>query len=387
MKANANITLLGFVMIGIYGFILAALSPMLPSMSETFHLGITDTGVIFTVNFFGMVAFLILCGMIADRIGKQMLVTVTAGGMAVSLMILGFSPSFPVLLVSMFLCGGFGGSLESMVSALLVDINPHKEASMISFSQVCYGAGALLGPIVAGLAIVYCMRWQWFYFAAASVFGVLFLLMLFIRKKEIALGERLRWRDIKPMFRSPKFLLLCVCMFCTSGAEVGSWGWMSMFLEKAGYQTETSGVAVGVFWAGMTLGRFLFGWLAKKIDERKLVVFLSFFSSVALLMSVFARSGALLWIVIAFMGFGFSAQWPLVLTHGIKMFPNQSGTASAILIGSCGLGIAIVPLIIGALAEKLDILYGIAAPAVFTLAIAFIFLSFKRKKTPLLSSK
>ena len=118
------VTTLGCILMALFAMNLTIISPLIMEIGKTFSLSITQSGLIFTFNFIGFVVFILIGGALADRFGKKPVLNVAIIGATIS--ILGFAAvqNFTVMCAAAILMGGFGGVLESIVSALISDINP-----------------------------------------------------------------------------------------------------------------------------------------------------------------------------------------------------------------------------------------------------------------------
>jgi len=164
-------------------------------------------------------------------------------------------------------------------------------------------------------------------------------------------------------------------MFCYSGAETCSWGWLSTFLEKeAGFSVMWASVGVSILWAFIVAGRVGCLGILSKLDERKIVFSLAFVTAAGMLMLALAKSSALIWAAIGIIGLGYSAQWPLILAHGLKDWPGYSATVGSVMIGSTALGMTIIPWLAGQLGDARGIRAAMAFPAIFLMIIALLFI-------------
>lgn len=96
----------------LFAMVLTILSPLLPEISKTYSLSLAETGTIFTANFFGFVLFIIIGGILADRLGKKQVLLISMAGFTVSLLLLPLAPNFFWAFVAVILMGGFGGSID-----------------------------------------------------------------------------------------------------------------------------------------------------------------------------------------------------------------------------------------------------------------------------------
>lgn len=368
------LTFVCYAVMAIFAVALTITSPLLPAIADSFALSMAESGVIFTVSFLGLVAFILLGGVLADRWGKRRVLAVALAGFTAALLAMPLAPSFAAVCAVTFFIGGFGGILESQIGALVVALNPERPSYYLNMAQVFFGVGALVGPIAAGMLLAAGFDWRLCYAMLGIVALILTVLFVAIRVPELASTDRISWAAFVALVRDRRFLLICLCMMLYTGAEVGSWGWMSTFLTRSlGFSIVESSVAVGLFWAAMTVGRLLCGQLTLRYDLRTIVIGLAGLAALATLASGLVEARAAVWVVIAALGLTYSSQWPLIAAYGSERYTASSGTVFALLVGSGGLGTTVVPYLMGLIGERATIRAAMISPAVLFLAIVAIF--------------
>jgi fucose permease len=373
------LTCVSYGVMAVFAMALTITSPLLPAIARSFALSMAESGVIFTANFIGFVTFILAGGILADRWGKQRVLAMALGGFAAALLAMPLAPSFAVACAITVFIGGFGGILESQLGALIAALNPERPSYYLNLSQVFFGVGALVGPVAAGLLLSARFDWR----ACYAILGVLTLalagMFVSIRAPLLSATDRISWSAFAALMRDRRFLLICLCVLLYTGAEVGSWGWMSTFLSRgAGFSIVESGAAVGVFWAAMTLGRFLCGRLTLRYDLRSIIITLASLAVLVTLVSGFVVGRLAVWAVIVGLGLAYSSQWPLIVAYGGERYTASSGTVFALLVGSGGLGTTVVPYAIGLIGQQTSIRAAMISPAILFAAIAIIFWRIER---------
>ena len=378
MKKRGVMLLCNTIMIA-YAMSMTVASPLLSDIAASFSLSLSQSGFVFSSNFAGFVVFIFAGGVLADRMGKKKVLSFSLAGISAALLLMPFSPNFYVVCVLLFLIGGFSGIIESIISAAVSDLNPQNPTFYVNLSQVFFGLGALAGPIIAGFAAAGGATWRQCYLALGIVFTLLSAIFLSDRTAYGNEREAASAHAVKALLSDRNFLLICFCMFLYSGSEVGSWGWMATFLkEEAGFSVRASAIAVGVFWAAIIAGRLVCGPLTYKLEERRVILVLALFSACAVFLSGWMSGAWMIWLVVAGMGVGYSSLWPLIVSYGGKMHRESSGTAFAMLVGSCGLGMMVIPYLLGIVGELAGLRVAMMCPAILLAAIWLVFL-FQRR--------
>lgn len=366
-----------FIM-AVFAMNLTIISPLLIEISKTFSLGITQSGILFTIEFAGFIIFVIFGGIFSERWGKKPVVSVSLAGFTVSLLLFSFAPDFLPACVIMFFIGGFGGVLESLVTALVSDLNEKNTSFYVNLSQVFFGLGALLGPVAAGLAVSRGISWRSCYQVLSVLSLVLTLIFIICKLPSLPKPDKVTFADIKRLFADRKLMIVSLCMLFYAGAEVGGWGWLCTLLKQSmGFSIAKSGIAVAVFWLSMTIGRFLCGPLTLRYSLKRIITVLAFLSAAVTLLTIFRLDETVVWIVIAVMGLTYSSQYPLIAAYGARHSEAPSGTVFSLLIGSGGVGGMLIPYIMGVAGDITSMRISMLIPVILLFFVGLFFLRFK----------
>jgi fucose permease len=377
------INYLVYAIMFLFAMVLTVLSPLLTEIAKTFSLGLAETGIIFTANFLGFVLFIFIGGILADRIGKKRVLCISLAGFTLSLLLLPLVPNFFWAFMAIILIGGFGGSIEGAVSALIMDVNPDRPSFYLNFTQVFFGLGAIIGPVGAGILISKGFSWQLCYFILAGLSLALTTGFIMMELPVLPKFDKITLGSFAKLIADPKLMIVCLCMLFYTGSEIGGWGWMSTFFKQnLKFSATKSSTAVALFWGGMTVGRFICGRLSLRYNIRNIIIGLAFLAAVVTVLSGFFTSEwAVLAIVIA-MGLAYSSLWPLIASYGGNYHQEYSGTVFALLISSGGIGAMLIPYIMGVLAQNIDIRMAMISPGILFFLIAVIFVNLKRAPGP-----
>src|SRR5262249_9322415 len=140
------LTFVCYAVMATFAVALTITSPLLPAIADSFALSMAESGVIFTVSFLGLVAFILAGGGLPVRWGTGRVLAAALAGFAASLLAMPLAPSFAAVCAVTFFIGGFGGILESQIGALVVALNLERPSYYLNLAQVFFGVGALVGP-------------------------------------------------------------------------------------------------------------------------------------------------------------------------------------------------------------------------------------------------
>ena len=363
-----------------FGIVLSIIGPLLIDISKSYSLSMSLTGLLFSVNFFGFITFIFIGGMLAERFGKKNIITIALLGLSVSLFIFGFSHNVIFAFVSIFLIGGFGGIIESIVSSLVSDLNDTNADYYINLSQIFLCIGAALGPILALLMTVTGNTWRMAYFILSSIMIILFLIIISIKIDEKPIANKININEFKTALLDKKFVLVLIGFVLYAGTEVGVWGWMSTFMVKDMNLTQSvSAILVSVFWISMMIGRVICGKLIKYFKVQNFIIVLSLFSAVVVFLSGLIKGGILTWIIVIAIGFAFSSLYPFLLSVGST--ERSNATAFALMVGSGGVGTILIPFFMGTIGEHMGTNIAMMSPSLLMLLLAGMFIINKFTKS------
>lgn len=98
-----------------------SLGMMLPSMGEALALTYSEMGMISTVNFCGYLMAVLFCGVLTTRLGERALISVALALVSFSMVIIGFSSHYLLILLLYFLTG-VGSALSNVPIMALIAV-------------------------------------------------------------------------------------------------------------------------------------------------------------------------------------------------------------------------------------------------------------------------
>ena len=350
---------------------------LLEAISRSFSLEISEAGIIFTAYFLGFFILVFAGGLLADLWGKKTVITTAFTGLTFSLLLFSQSRSLVVACIALFLSGGMIGIIQSQGSALLSELNPGRADFFINLSQIFFGVGAIISPLSGAILLMNGISWRVCYMALAAL-ALIMACLLFPADFGTKPGHLPDiGASVKGLLTNRFYLLICVLMFFYAGSEVGSWGWMSTFLRQGlKFSLIKSAFAVGAFWTGMTLGRFICSFLIKSFGIKTLLAVLSLLASAATLLSAFVTNETVVFAAITGMGLTYSSIWPFLVAFCDESLDNRSGMVYSILMGCGSMGASAIPYAMGILGSGAGTRIAGASPALllFVIGAAFAFM-------------
>ncbi|HCM25801.1 MAG: MFS transporter [Treponema sp. GWB1_62_6] len=281
------------------------------------------------------------------------------------------TPSFWWLLVAAVPLGLGGGAVDSGLNAYVAE---HYESRHMSWLHSSWGVGALTGPLALSAMLAQGTTWRKGYLAIA-IFQVALVLALIAA---VPLWDKVRARiradrppaDVphQPLFfplkiRGVKLALAAFFFYCGIESTMGLWGGSFLFKTK-GLGAASVATWVSLFYASITVGRFLTGFVTYRVPNKVLIRWggMVILAGVVLMLVPFALPFTLTGFLLV--GFGCAPLFPCMLHET----PNRFGAGHSQAVMGFQMAVAYMG------ATFLPPLFGFIASAT-TLALLPVFLA------------
>lgn len=349
-----------------FGMLNGAWGATLPDLASNAASGLAATGLVFTALFLGGLASEATAGLLTDRFGQR---PVIAGGLAlVSAGALGVSTSHALALT--LLCAavaGLGvGAIEVGVQVLVATVFAERSVRALNFLNIFFGAGAVIGPFLAGII---ARRWHttlpvlWIV-AALFLAQLLLVITLPLPARPRAAEQRLA--PGRAIYRSPALWTLGALLLVYVGVETGIGGWtVSYVMRTNAVAVSTAALVASSFWLALTGGRILAVYLAKHLTSYGLVgLSLCGAALGGLLLVVSLGHFGFTVAAVVLLGFSFGPIFPTALAITTGLFRDHTGQATSVVVALGSVGGSLLPPLQGLLLVRT----GARASAVFVLA-------------------
>jgi fucose permease len=374
MKSNLIIVGLIFLIFSVISFLTNILGPLVPDIIDSFDLSIGIAGFLPFSFFVAYGIMSIPSGILMERYSEKSVLI--AGFMLafVAAIVFAVFPTFLISLLSLFSIGIGMAMLQVVINPLLRHTGGEKHFAFNSvLANFFFGAASFLSPLLysymvskihggdsSSLILFFNrlvspeLKWVSLYWVFAITCLLMIALIAFIKfpRVELQADERMdTGTSFRELLRDRNVVLYFFGIFAYVGTEQGIANWMSKFLQLYhGIDPATGGAtAISYFWGLITLGCFTGLLLLKLFDSRSVLVAFASGGIITLLLALFGNIDIAL-IAFPATGFFLSIMWSVVFSLGMNSVPRHHGTFSGILCTGI-VGGAIVPLIIGGVAE------------------------------------
>jgi len=247
-----------------------------PSMSATFHIPLGSLGILMAGFTGGYVLTTALIGFVVVRVGYAVVMIGSAASLALGSIVLALAPGVVAAIVATVFLGSGAGLLDGGLNAYGAAFFRPRD---LNWLHAFYGIGAALGPAIMTPMIVSGPGWRGGYVVVASVSAITLVLFFLTRRfwnRDVpgsaeGSGEDRSEVSADRAFLPPGRLRVIglgsvAIFFLYTGLEVvaGQWAY-SLFTIERGVSAARAGTWVGLYWAALTVGRIVFGWVSERV--------------------------------------------------------------------------------------------------------------------------
>jgi FHS family L-fucose permease-like MFS transporter len=379
------------VLFFIFGFITNLNMALVPHLRAIFTLGYGWAMLAESAFFLAYLVFSSPTSKLIETIGYKRTMVVSLFIQVVGCLL--FVPaakmvSFPLFLTAVFVVGAGVTALQTSVNPYVSILGPEGSASIrLNLAQALNSLGGTIAPIVAGAyilsdpaklasqaAVADTVRMPYILIAAG-------LLLLGIAVAFMHLPHVEQTQAFRPAKEGDPILsrsiwsyrhtvLGAIGIFLYVGVEVGLASIAVNYFSSQGMSTaKTASFLVSLYWLGALVGRLLGAGIMTKVKAGKLLGTFGFTAAALIAISMFTSG----WVAIGTLvlcGFFNSVMFPNIFTLGIAGLGPMTSKGSG-LIMTAVVGGAVVPLMIGALADKVGIQHSFVIPIICYLYIAY----------------
>jgi fucose permease len=329
-----------------------------PAMQEAWGLPVDAIGIVSMTLIGCTIISSFMSEKIINRLGTGMTTFISCGLTGLALVGIAFAPSFMWLILLVIPLGLGGGSVDA---ALNNYVALHFKAHHMNWLHSFWGVGATLGPMIMANRLLKTGTWH----SGAMTIGLIqlgLMTILFLAlplwkkhqpvhqphdlediqsdsemghqhinndndhstKKEVHKGNKGNQHERKKLhqIKGLPYALMTIAMYCAVEHGVGLWG--STFLVQSKLlSVETAAKWVGLYYGGITIGRFAAGFASFKLNNIQLMRLGMFMALLGTLLLVFAPAGALLLMGFILLGIGLAPIFPSILHETPNRFGRQ----------------------------------------------------------------
>ncbi|KAI0864396.1 putative MFS transporter [Xylaria cubensis] len=342
----------------------SAYGPLIPYLQDFYHLSYIIISLVFLSPFVGYTLAAVLNNFFHTRFGRRGVALVASCSHLIAYIVIALHPPYPVLVIVFALAGFGNGIADAGWNAFIGNLDRANE--LLGLLHGLYGTGAVISPLIATTMITKAgLPWYAFYY-----------LMIGLAALEVVITGTCFWKATareyrdsvaaslssaggglrEVLFRKPGARVAWLCavfLLGYVGVEVALGGWIVDFMIQVRHGGAfESGLTATGFWLGLTVGRFVLGFITPRIGEKL---------AITIYLPIAMAFELLFWLVpqfivsavaVALQGFFIGPLFPAVIVAMSKLLPHHlhvSAIGFAAALG--GSGAAVLPFAVGAIAQ------------------------------------
>ncbi|WP_075981611.1 MFS transporter [Bacillus massilinigeriensis] len=316
----------------------------------------------------GTIISSLVSGKVLKRFGTGKVAFVSTLMTAIALLGFNFAPSVIWIVICAIPLGLGAGAIDAGLNNYVAT---HYKAHHMSWLHCFWGIGATLGPIIMAQYISGESSWRNGYFTIAGIqFALVIVLFLTLplwkrnesnnSKNEIEQSKsemrNENTQKTKPLqIRGVKLALISFFFYCAAEATMGLWG-SSFLINNKGLSTSVAARWVSLYYAGITIGRLLTGFITLRVSNRIIIRIgqVTALAGTILLFLPLPSSFSLIGFIL--IGLGLAPIFPSMLHETPTRFGKvESQTIMGYQMAVAYTGSTFMPLFLGYLASKITI--------------------------------
>ena len=352
--------------------------PLTSQLQSDFSLSNFEAGLVTFMAFimFGLLS--VPMGVYQDRRGRKhmLLLGLLSALVGMILPIIGNYESFILILGGLLFLGTGATMLQVAGNPIMRDVSPEgKYSRNLSFGQFVKAIGSLSGSLIPILAARYWgLDWKVLFPIYGGVMLIVVVILVATRIEEKAVREKpATLGSCLGLLKDPFVLLMVIGIFLYVGSEVSMSAKLPNFLEaRFNYDIKEKGLLGTLFFfISLMTGRFLGGVILNWLSPKKFLISTTIFSVVGIAGLFIVPDQFLAFVSIFIIGLGFANIFPLIFSISVDKLPERSNEISGLMVTAI-IGGAIVPILVGGVADLFGLMAGFVVPALCMFYILYI---------------
>lgn len=384
-----------------WGFLTCLNDILVPHLKSLFELSYSRVMLVQFSFFSAYFLFSLPWSKVINWIGYQR--TMVAGLLTMALGAFLFLPaasaaSYPLFLTALITLGAGITGLQVAANPYVVHLGkPKLASSRMDLTQAFNSLGTTIAPKLGGLLILAAaplaieqlhkltpQALQLYRVHEADsvkmpytvIAGALVLLAVLIGLSKLPKIEKAAYRPGEKVddsvWKHPNLLFGAIGIFAYVGAEVSIGSFLVNYFglpQIAGLPALTAAGYVSFYWGGAMIGRFVGSFLARRIKPEYLLALCAICAAALVVASILLGGHTAMWSMLA-VGFFNSIMFPTIFTLGVAELGPLTGNASGML-NMAIVGGAILPVVQGAIADRVGLHHAFVLPVLCYLYILF----------------
>ncbi len=321
-----------------------------PVMHEELGVPISYMGIVSMIISGGTVVSSILSDRLTTKLGTRIVTVSSVFLTVIALFGFSFATKFRMLIVFAIPYGLGAGAIDA---ALNNYVALHYKAKHMSWLHCFWGVGTIVSPFIMGYALNR-LTWNDGYrivgFTQLAIAALLLVTLPVWKVNSSPAEETKKSLGVAGALKIKGVPFLLIGFMAYSAAEATSMQWASTyFVEAKGIATDRAATFASLFYIGITVGRFISGFITDKLGDRKMILLGTAILTCGIV-TLFLPIASYTVAVIAFIviGFGCAPIYPCIIHSTPQNFgAENSGAIIGIQMASAYIGSTFFPPLFG----------------------------------------
>lgn len=350
-----------------------------PTMQPQMNVPVSYAGIVSMIISGGTIISSLMSDRLTKKLGTGLITAISVFMTAVALFGFSISDSFWMLCIWAVPYGLGAGAVDA---ALNNYVAVHYASRQMSWLHCFWGVGAAASPYIMSYCLTSGLGWNTGY-RTIFVIQIVLTAALFIslplwkrRKSNLTNGQgHTHVLTLSQIIRikGVKFILLAFFGYSALESTAGLWASSYLVLGR-GINSETAARYASLFYLGITIGRFLSGFVANKAGDRRMIkigIAVIFAGIAAVCLPVKTDWVCLYGLIIV--GFGCAPIYPSIIHSTPSNFGAENSQAIiGIQMASAYAGSTLMPPLFGIIANNISIHLYSAFLLIFTVLMLFM---------------
>lgn len=292
--------------------------PMLPYIQQEFGLNYARSAAITSAFALSSGAAQLPSGILADRLGPTILITIGILGVAIAGLFVGLSHTYIMLIVFMVIMGlAAGGYHPASTPLISMSVPAHQRGRALGLHLIGGNASFFLTPIIAG-GIAVLFGWRGAYLAMSiptAIFGIFFFMYLkrrYGRQQVEAMKKRQTMEQPPQPGYKRRLWAFMIMMILGGGAGASVRAFLTLYMvNDLGASKEVAAMALAIVFSSGLWAAPLGGWLSDRFGSTKVIIITGILSGLLIFALKEATLGMSLWVVLWLMGLNQAIRFPV----------------------------------------------------------------------------
>ena len=323
-----------------------------PVMHLEFNVPISYMGIISMIISGGTIISSLLSNRLTHKLGTKIVTIISIFLTVIALFGFSFANNFILLIIFAIPYGLGAGAIDA---ALNNYVALHYKAKHMSWLHCFWGVGTIVSPFVMSYSLEN-HTWKSGYRIVGIIQLIIAIILLItlpiwkVNNKKIEQEEKTISIISALKIKGVPFLLFGFFAYCALESTTMQWA-STYFVEVKGIDASHAASFASLFYIGITLGRFISGFITEKLGDRKMIILGSTILAFGIILLIIPTTSYLISVIsFIIIGLGCGPIYPCIIHSTPNNFGKEnSGAIIGIQMASAYLGSTFIPPLFGLL--------------------------------------